>query len=180
MSYSCADKVLLLADWLHLKFKIIIFHFWWFTRGEIPPLLVLLRSSERAIPAAPVRRWCGRSGRAQVTSGASLGGCPPGEMWGSPAAPAGQPLAAARAFLALHWLLLFHIAVLWGTEPNIPPTVLHVMQATSKPTVKVAFLFSSSPGDAVARPRCKGLWSPLQQHGAFSRQLHHVPIRKYG
>lgn len=111
MSYSCADKVLLLADGLHLTLKIIIFHFWWFTRGEIPPLLVLLGSSERAMPAAPLRRWWVRSGRAQVTSGASLGGCPPGARWGLPAAPAGQPLAAARPFLALHWLLLFHIPV---------------------------------------------------------------------
>jgi len=156
----------------------IIFRFWWFTRGEIPPLFVLLESSGRATPAAPwdVGRWWVQSGSVQVTSGAVLGG----EAQLRSSEDCRQPsrcaaLGTAGSFLVSHCLLLSHIPVAEMTYCGAGRQTSHQCCLTlSRPRanslLKWLSYFSSSRGNTVAHRQCESLWSPLQQYLAFSRQ----------
>lgn len=88
----------------------IIFHFRWFTKGEIPSLFVLHQSSGRAIPAAPGGRgeavgqeW---KGSGLFWEDAHLERCKDHWQLSDWAA-----LGPARPLLALHCLLLLHIPV---------------------------------------------------------------------
>lgn len=159
-------------------YKTIIFHLWWFTRGEIPPLFVLLKSSRRLTPAAPcdpggVVGWEGK-GFQEVSS--TVLRSPPGELQRLLATLPSGSSTSCQSFPNFTLPPPFSHPCcrdnpLWNGEPNFPWWCSMLSRPTTSSPLTRDHYFSSFQGLVCGQQATQRSLNALQQYLTFGLLL---------